>query len=117
MASHDFNDTNGGLFHTEGLVVTDDFLHAGCDIFSCGTVSRAVIGYRQVIVNCLGNTHEALRLIVSSRIIGQHLHRIHGVISACVEKTLNIMLFHDFEYFFVYFLMSFNLRHFETAGA
>ena len=117
MASHDLNDADGGLLHTEGLVVADDFLHAGCNIFCCGTVSGAVVGYRQVIVDCLGNAHETLRLVMSSRIIGQHLYGIHGVISACIEQTLNIMLLHDLKYLLVYFFMSFNLRHFETAGA
>ena len=66
--------------------------HKRKDFRSC---SVAVVGYRQVIVDCLGNAHETLRLVMSSRIIGQHLYGIHGVISACIEQTLNIMLLHD----------------------
>ena len=76
-----------------------------------------MVGYRQVIVNGLGNAHETLRLVVRCRIIGQHLHRIHGIVTARVEQALDIMLLHDLENLLIYILMSFNLGHFETAGA
>ena len=117
MTSHDLNDADGGLLHAEGLVVTDDFLHAGSDIFCRGTIAGAVVGYRQIVINGLGNAHETLRLVMCRRIIGQHLHRIHGIISARIEQALDIMLLHDLENLLVHILMTFNLGHLETAGA
>ena len=53
---------------------------------------------RQIIINGLRNTHESLRLIVCCRIVRQHLNGIHGIVTACIEQTLYIMLLHNLEY-------------------
>ncbi len=116
VTSHDLHDTYGRLLRTEGLVVTNDLLHGSCDILRSGTVTRAVIRYRQIVINGLRNAHEPLRLIVCCRIVGQHLNGIHGIITSGIEQTLDVMLLHDLEYLLIYILMSFDLRHFKTAG-
>ena len=116
VTSHDLYDTDGGLLRTERLVVADDLFQGSRNIFCCGTVSGTVVCHRKVIVDGLGNAHESLRLIVCCCIIGQHLHRIHRVIAACIEQTLNVMLLHDLKYFLIYILMSLDLGHLETAG-
>ena len=76
-----------------------------------------MIGNRQVVVDCLRHAHESLRFIVCSRIIGQHLNRIHGIIAACIEEALYIMFLHDLKYFLINIFMTLNLRHLKTAGA
>ena len=117
IAAHDLCDHDGGLCCAEGLVVTDDFLHGCCDILRCGAVAGAVIGNRKVIVDGLRNAHEQLLLAVLLRIVAQHLYGIHGVIAACIEQGINVMLLHDLEDVLVNILVSLNLGHLEAAGA
>ena len=70
---------------------------------------------RKIVVDRLRNTHESLRFVMSSRIVGKHLYGIHRIVSACIEQAFDIMFLHDLKNFLIYIFMSFDLGHFKTA--
>ncbi len=117
IAAHDLGHADGRLLGAEGLVVADDLLQGRCNVLCSGAVSGAVIGDRQIIVDGLGNAHEGLLLAMLLRIVGEHLDGVHGVIAACVEQGVNVVLLHHLEDLLVDILMSFRLGHLVAAGA
>ena len=91
MASHNLYDRNGRLLNAKALVIADNLFHRSCNIFCCGTISRTMVCNRKVVVNRLWNAHKPLWFALHCRIIGEHLNRIHRIISADIEQALDII--------------------------
>ena len=117
MTSHNLNDTYGWFGSTEAFVVADDFLHGCCNVFCSRAVTRCVVCQWEVIIDCFRNSHEFLWFIFLCGIIGKHLDSVHGIISTDIEEIFNVVFFHDFKHFIVYFFISLNLWKLITAGA
>ena len=58
IPSHDLNDSYKSLSIFQGIAVADDLLCGGSNVLGSTSVSRCVVGQRQIIVNGLGNADE-----------------------------------------------------------
>ncbi len=116
IASHNLRNHDGRLHRAEGLVVADDLLDRRCDIFCRRTIAGAMVRDGQIVVDGLWNPHKQLALAMVFGIVTEHLHRIHRVIAARIEKCIDVMRFHDPEDVLVDILVSLDLRHLEAAG-
>ena len=92
IAAHDLYDDHLLFFIREAKAVPDHFFGRGCNVF-CGTsIARRMVGQGQVVVNGLRNAHELLGLPRQNCIIRQFFDRVHGIISADINKAFNIQL-------------------------
>ena len=85
IPAHDLH--YGDVFVVVHRPVALDLREGGGDVLGRGTESRAVVSLGQVVVDGFGRAHDkqivdSLRLAV----LGQLEHRVHGVISANVDK-------------------------------
>ena len=118
VTAHDLNDDDRRLCSAKGLVVTDDLLDGGSDVFACGSISGAVVSDRQIVVDRLGNAHEIFVLdALLSRKIGKHLDGIHGIIAACIKQSVDVIGIHHIQNLLIGLGAGIDLGHFETAGA
>ena len=69
----------------------------------------------KVIVNGLRAADETGRMSGDDRIVRELFDRIHGIISADVDKCLDIQFVEDLEDLFIYFAVLMDLRQFVAA--
>ena len=71
----------------------------------------------QVIVDCFRASDEACRVSGYDRIVGQLFNRVHGIISADVNKCLDVQLVEDIKDFIIYFSVFVDFRQLVAAGS
>ena len=76
-----------------------------------------MISQGQIIVNGLRTADETCRMTCYDRVVRKFLDRVHRVISADVDESLDVQFIQDTEYFFVNFFVLMDLRQFVAAGA
>ncbi len=97
VAAHDFeNGDEIALAH--GLVVAAHLTDRGGDVFDHGTVTRAVVGDGQVVIDGLGDTDDAELVALFLREFGDLVGGVLGVVATGVEEVANVLRFEDFEH-------------------
>ena len=75
--------------------VAGDFHDGRGDILGGGSVAGAVVGAEQVIVDGLGDAHDAALVANLLHILGDLVAGVHGVVSAVVAEIADIVLLED----------------------
>ena len=93
MTTHDFDDGDHALVVYTSVVVD---LGAGCCNVLCSRcITWAVVCAKEVVVDCLWNTHDAALIANLHHVLGDLVAGIHGVVTAVVEEVTNIVLLED----------------------
>ena len=77
--------------------VAGDFHDGRGDILGGGSVAGAVVGAEQVIVDGLGDAHDAALVADLLHILGDLVAGVHGVVAADVEEVADVQLFQNGE--------------------
>ena len=115
ITSHDLHDRDHTLLIGKALCITDDFFGRRANVFGCTSETWCMISQCKVIINGLWNTKEFLLLASKNRIIRKFLYGIHRIVSANVDKRINIQAVQDFKDFLINCFIFVNLRKFETT--
>ena len=115
MAAHDFDDRNHTGIVYPGILV--DLGAGGGDILGGAGEAGAVIGAVQVVVNGLGNAHDAALPAGFGHIAADLVAGVHGIVSAVVEEVTNVVFFEDFQNPAVIGIVLVRIGNFVAAGA
>ena len=74
-----------------------------------------MIGSKQIIVNCFGNTHDPALIADLLHISAYFIAGIHGIVSAVIEKVPYIVFFEYLEYSLVVSIINFGIRNLISA--
>ena len=95
VAAHDLD--HGDIIGAVNGGIADDLLHHHTDVLCRRAVAGGVVGHHQVVVDGLGNAHEADVALDAVAVFSQLADGIHGVVAANVEEVANVQLFQDGE--------------------
>lgn len=74
-------------------------------------------GQCQVVIDCLRHTKEFLCLSCQDRIVRKFLDRVHGIVSANIDKCINVKTVQYIKDSLIDSLIFMDLRKFKTAGS
>src|SRR5699024_5550314 len=113
--SHDLNDGYKAFFVFKAETVANDFLYGSSDVFGSASISRCVVCECQIVVDRLGTSDETCGMTGDDGIVRQLLDRVHGIISADIDKSFDIQFVEDIENLVIYFSVLMDFRQFVTA--
>ncbi len=114
MASHNLNDRHLSLVVYMGILI--NLYQRGGNVFGCGSKSRTMVRAEQVVVDRLGDTHDAAVVANLLHIFGNLVAGIHGIISAVVEEITHVIFLENFKNLLVIRLILIRIRNLVTAG-
>ena len=97
--------------------VAGDFHDGRGDILGGGSVAGAVVGAEQVIVDGLGDAHDAALVADLLHILGDLVAGVHGVVSAVVAEIADIVLLEDLKNALVIGVVLVRVLDLVAAGA
>ena len=97
--------------------VAGDFHDGRGDILGGGSVAGAVVGAEQVIVDGLGDAHDAALVANLLHILGDLVAGVHGVVSAVVAEIADIVLLEDLKNALVIGVVLVRVLELIAAGA
>ena len=97
--------------------VAGDFHDGRGDILGCGSVAGAVVGTEEVVVDGLGDTHDAALVADLLHILGDLVAGIHGVVAAVVAEIADVVLLEDLKNALVIGIVLIRVLDLVAAGA
>ena len=94
-----------------------DFHDGGSDILGGGSIAGAVVGTGEVVVDGLGDAHDAAGIAVGEEELGDFVAGIHGVVAAVVEEVADVVLLKDFDDALIVGFILGGVLEFIAAGA
>ena len=97
--------------------VAGDFHDGGRDILGGGRIARAVVGAEEIVVDGLGDAHDAALVADLLHILGDLVAGIHGVVAAVVAEIADIVLLEDLKNALVIGIVFIRVLDLVAAGA
>ena len=97
--------------------VAGDFHDGGRDILGGGRIARAVVGAEEIVVDGLGDAHDAAFVADLLHILGDLVAGIHGVVAAVVAEIADIVLLEDLKNALVIGIVFIRVLDLVAAGA
>ena len=115
VAAHDLHDSDHAVVVNSGVLVD---LHAGGgDIFCRAGKAGAVVGAVKIVVNGLGNTHNAALIAHRLHIAADLVAGVHRIVAAVIEEVSHIIFFENLKDPLVIGVVHFWISDLIAAGA
>ena len=115
VTTHDLNNGDHAVVVNSGVLI--DLHAARCDIFCCAAEAGAVISAVKVVVNGLGDAHDAALVADGFHIAADLCAGVHGIVAAVIEEIADVVLLEYLKNALIIGVIILRSRYLITAGA
>ena len=115
VTTHDLHDSDHAVVVNSRVLI--DLHAARCDIFCRAAEAGAVIRAVKVVIDGLGDAHDAALIADGLHVTADLCAGVHGIVAAVIEEIADVVLLEYLKDALIIGVIIFRSRYFITAGA